>query len=219
MAFVSVFATPAHRFMALGHQHAAPTSQRHVADHAAQALLGRKVLQYGAHRALQLLGQHGPDALFQRTEIDLRLRHQLAQAVQRDHRTIGAHDAAIDMILAWIVQSPARQRVQPCAAQGQRVADALVAAHVTTQLQCLGLGLLQQLVQAALFQVGAALQEVLDATREMLRHVVHMAAAVEQGARQVQQKGTLAAVELARELAAGGGIYRRFQLSALRGIG
>ncbi|KAG0924958.1 hypothetical protein G6F32_013723 [Rhizopus arrhizus] len=116
------------------------------------------------------------------------------------------------------MQLPLRPRAQAAGGQLQVTADAALCGELVAQRQRFGLRLLQQLVEAALFQVATALHETAQAAREVLQHIVHLAAAFQHGAGEATQEVAFVAVQAARKATRQHCFQRGIELGALFGV-
>ena len=98
------------------------------------------------------------------------------------------------------MQHPLRQGAQPTAREFQRVLEGLSGPDFILQAQCCALSVFQQVIESALLEVFTTLDEVLQAAREGLEHLVNHAALLKKGARQPQKESSLLGLELPHEL-------------------
>src|SRR5258708_15639404 len=94
---LTVIAVPCHLLMAPG-LHAVSASQRNVADNAAESLFGREPVQNVGNRSRRAVAPHGTQVCPDGPEIDLRLRHQLADRIQPDGRPLAFRHATRERV-------------------------------------------------------------------------------------------------------------------------
>ena len=177
-----------------------PTAQRQQADDAAQPLCSRELLQHVGNRCLGALLQDCQHVGLQGSEVDFRLCDQFAHRLKIDGRRVSFCHLPRQCLQGWVVQHPLRQGAQPTAREFQRVLEGLSGPDFILQAQCCALSVFQQVIESALLEVFTTLDEVLQAAREGLEHLVNHAALLKKGARQPQKESSLLGLELPHEL-------------------